>query len=471
MIKLHAPKLLVLALLTVQLAFAAPRQVLAAASAQAKVVTLQHDIHALQYASDRMLTDKAHVLLKELNFEQKGQLSGSVSGQMESTNRFGSAAIGAVIGTTLMYLLSGVAPYIGLPLSLAAPLEGAAVGGGLGLMIPEKVGSGSLQGQIQGEVRSQGWDNFYNPKSYVLLVIDPAQISTIESLEREYRSDRCVGKYKTALRNLVQGKRYFTVEELGVFLRNIAEINRLLYDLAAASIDRSPAERVGIEAFMNRTNEWLAKKINVAGIGTTGLQVQPFDSLRVSFSDKLGWYENVAKSQMAVRPKPVDAVFVPVDTKSKDVLEKAISALRAGQRQREIANAKRTGKTSDLQYPAKLVAMRAGADAGWLDLEKADVVDYQQAKVHLRGWWESTFDIAPHVIRVRSLSFASSAPLACDPGNANDLEKEMRDAVTQASMSTELLLKSVSSGLTEDLMAKIQPLKVGAVKVPRPTIQ
>lgn len=252
------------------------------------IETKQKKIILIKQSVEATLKQKAMLVPSELSGTLTGQITGTVNGDFGQKSRISSALgyglIGALAGAALGPL--GTIPYLINTSSLI--LSGAALGGaagaGAGILLPEKVAEGHLQGNIDGKFEGKSWDNIYDARLWMALVIDPEQFKDTKN-----RSE-CLDKYTKMLNEIEKTGKFFTQLEADQLLKNVSQMSANVNELELDSINLESGEQIALDNFIATQKAWMNKKINFIQIGAQGLMIKKTDVYNVKLKSDIIHY-------------------------------------------------------------------------------------------------------------------------------------------------------------------------------------
>jgi hypothetical protein len=411
---------------------------------------LQLEIQALQQDTNRILNQKAHVLTNDLNFELNGSLKGSLSGSMSGTGGMEQTLKGGILGTILGIGLSTLAPQLSLPLTLGSALSGSAIGS---LLKNENL-TGKISGNIKGEISAKGWENHYETKSYMAIIIDPSHLQLISKIEGTFRKSNCSKSFGELTKNILASKRFFTIDEFQIVLKNIARINEGLDELALASIASSAADRANIESFLSRIKSWLAKRIQVVGIGTQGLEIQPYAAIEVDFSKSI-YTQDIERKYP---PFPLASVQISAQTKPENILITSLNKVIFEQ--------------LGLKYKQILYIIDSSGRFNFTMLNVTDPqnpsnafeqVSNDKLTVKVPGFLpfsSKTVEVVPKISVIKIQQLASRDGKNCDS------ESDLAAVLTETSTVDTILLNSITNETGNEQKRIMVPAKVNQLSTP-----
>jgi hypothetical protein len=284
----------------------------AATNIPAKII--EEDIIKFQLQTDQLLRQKAHILLKETTGELSGMLTGTIDGSSQNQSRVGSVIgktlIGALAGTGIA--LTGLAAPLGLATLLAQAGTVAGIGATAGALTPENIQTGSLKGSIEGNIKGSNWDNYYQSKLYSITVIDPDQLKVLQQIsENKSSKSECLSQYENNLNEIIKSKRYFTLSESKTLINNIAQINSLTGDLQTKIPGLKTDEKAYANSLLDKSTEWLKKKMTITFLGMNGLEVEKGKSYIVNTNMTFRPYKNNRSGYLFAKEENIPLLKVP----------------------------------------------------------------------------------------------------------------------------------------------------------------
>jgi hypothetical protein len=284
----------------------------------------------LMQTVDEVLLKNAHTLQMDPTGSFTGSIKGHITGEFSAQSRVSSVLGKGILGLLAGPTLVALAPALGTPLALGETLMASALGGGAGVVAgaakPDKVATGNLSGEIEGEFKGKTWQNHYSSRYFAVIVVDPSQIQALQTLKTKgFVNSGCADQYEQLLQSVVRSKRYLTVEKARELLMMISQIRELAKKVYKDIPKQNALDKEDSRRFVAETKEWLAKKLTLMTIGLNGLEIQPQVLYRVDFKADLQAYQISRCGTFTCDSKlksstPAAPVYVPSSTPADQVL-------------------------------------------------------------------------------------------------------------------------------------------------------